>query len=473
MLEKQKAQRALLTEGPLFGKMLKFALPLMATGLLQTFYNAADMIVVGRFAENGSFAMGAVGACASLIGLIVNLFMGLSIGTGICVAQSIGAGREKTVKDIVHTSVLAALVCGIIVGAMGFVFAKPLLLLMGTPTDILNEAVPYMQAYFVGIPALLVYNFLAASLRSSGDTKRPLIFLATAGIINVGLNIVMVTVFGMGAVGVGIATTVSQYASALMIIIYMCRYKGICRLDLRAVRIHKNCLMAVIQNGIPAGVQSLVFSLANVLIQSTVNSYGPETVSGNAAAANIEAFIYIAMNSLFQTAVTFVGQNVGAGKIERVKKIAFIAIGITAVTGAILCTFCVIFNNELLSIYVNEEDKAIEQMVIDAGIRRMSIVTLTYMLAGIMDTLCGVVRGMGKSLLPTAVSILGSCLLRITWVYAVCPFDPDNILLLYAAYPITWTVTGVGHLCCAVWAYRSIKRERDNGCSVGQIKNAS
>ncbi len=461
MLEKQKAQRALLTEGPLLSKMLKFALPLMATGLLQTFYNAADMIVVGRFAPNGSFAMGAVGACGSLINLIVNLFMGLSIGAGICVAQSIGAGREKAVKDTVHTSIMAGLVSGIFVGIIGFLLAEPLLLLMGTPDDILIEAVPYMQAYFVGIPALMVYNFLAASLRSSGDTKRPLIFLAIAGLINVGLNLVMVIVFKMGAVGVGIATTASQYASAGMIIVYMCRYKGICHVDLKKIRIHKNCLMAVVQNGLPAGVQSVVFSLANVLIQSTVNGYGPETVAGNAAATNIEAFIYIAMNSLFQTAVTFVGQNVGAGKIERVKKIALIAIGTTAVTGTLLCVLCVTFNNELLSIYVNEEDKAVEELVIAAGIRRMSVITITYVLAGIMDTLCGVVRGMGKALLPTVMSILGTCLLRIVWIYAVCPFDPDNILLLYAAYPISWSVTSVGHLCCAVWVYKSVKRERD------------
>ncbi len=450
-----------MTEGPLLGKMLKFALPLMAAGLLQTFYNAADMIVVGRFADNGSFAMGAVGACAPLIGLIVNLFMGLSIGAGICVAQAVGAGRDKVVKDIVHTSVLSGLICGIIVAALGFLFAKPLLLFMGTPEDILVEAVPYMQAYFVGIPALLVYNFLAASLRSSGDTKRPLMFLASAGIMNVLLNLLMVIVFKMGAVGVGIATTASQYASALMILVYMCRYKGICHIELKDVRIHKTCFLAVIQKGIPAGVQSVVFSLANVIIQSTVNGYGPETVSGNAAAANIEGFIYIAMNALFQTAVTFVGQNVGAGKIERVKRIAVIALAIVVVTGTVLCSLCVMFNEELLSIYVDEEDKAVEARVIEAGIKRMSVVTITYMLCGILDTLCGVVRGMGKSILPTVVTVFGSCFLRIAWVYAVCPFDPDNILLLYMAYPITWTVTALGHLCSAIWAYKSIKKGRE------------
>ncbi len=461
MLEKQKKLRSSLTEGPLLGKILKYALPLMATGLLQTLYNASDMIVVGRFSPNGSFAMGAVGACGSLINLIVNLFLGLSIGAGICVAHGIGAGRDKEVKDTVHTSAMAGLICGILVGVLGFLLAKPLLQLMGTPNDILIEAVPYMQAYFAGMPAMLLYNFLAAALRSSGDTKRPLIFLAIAGIINVGLNIVMVTVFKMGAVGVGIATTASQYVSAVMILVYMCKYNGICHVNIKEIKIHRPRLMAIIQNGLPAGIQSAVFSISNVLIQSNINAFGPEAVSGNAAAANIEAFIYVAMNSLYQTAITFVGQNVGAGKIERVKKIAIITIAVVAITGAILGTCSFTFREQLLSIYVHEEDKAVEALVMNTGITRMGIISTTYLLCGVMDVMGGIVRGMGKSLLPTAVSILGSCLLRIAWIFTVCPLFPDSIEVLYIAYPITWIITALGHLVCCIWSYRSVKRERD------------
>ena len=461
MLEKNKQLKTSLTEGPLLGKILKYALPLMATGILQTLYNAADMIVVGRFSDNGSFAMGAVGACGSLINLIINLFLGLSVGAGICVAQAVGAGRDKDVKDTVHTSALSGLICGIVVGVMGFFLAKPLLLLMGTPEDILAEAVPYMQAYFVGMPAMMIYNFLAAALRSLGDTKRPLIFLSIAGLINVFFNILMVAVFGMGALGVGIATTVSQYASALMIVIYMCRYRGICRLSIKEIKIHKPCLFAIVRNGLPAGLQSVVFSVSNVLIQSNINAFGPEVVAGSSAAVNIEGFIYVAMNSLYQTAITFVGQNIGAGKIERVKKIAFITVAVVSVTGGVLGMFCTIFKEQLLSIYVHETDKAVEALVMQAGMTRVSIICAPYFLCGVMDALCGVVRGMGKSLLPTVVSIFGSCLLRIVWIYTVCPFAPDSIEILYIAYPITWALTGIGHLISCIWGYKSLKRERD------------
>ena len=461
MLEKNKQLKTSLTEGPLLGKILKYALPLMATGILQTLYNAADMIVVGRFSENGSFAMGAVGACGALINLIVNLFLGLSSGVGICVAHSVGAGREEDVKNNVHTSVLSGLICGIIVGIFGFLLAEPLLLLMATPEDILVEAVPYMRAYFVGMPAMMIYNFLAAALRSSGDTKRPLIFLSIAGLINVVFNIIMVSVFGMGAVGVGIATTVAQYASVLMIVIYMCRYRGICHLSIKEIKIHKTCLFAIIRNGLPVGLQSVVFSLSNVLIQSNINAFGPEVVAGSSAAANIEGFIYVAMNSLYHTAITFTGQNIGAGKIERVKKIAFITVSVVIVTGGALGAFCMIFREQLLSIYVHETDKAVEALVINAGLKRMELICTTYFFCGTMEVLCGVVRGMGKSLLPTVVSIFGSCLLRIVWIYTVCPFAPDSIELLYIAYPVTWVLTSLGHLISCIWGYRSIKRARD------------
>ena len=461
MLEKNKQLRTSLTEGPLLGKILKFSLPLMATGILQTLYNAADMIVVGRFSDNGSFAMGAVGSCGSLINLMVNLFTGSSVGAGICVAQAVGAGREEDVKHTVHTSALTGLICGIFVGILGFLLSEPILLLMGTPKDILVEAVPYMQAYFVGMPAMLVYNFLAAALRSSGDTKRPLIFLSIAGLINVVFNIIMVAVFGMGAVGVGIDTTVSQYASALMIVIYMCRYRGICRLSIKEFKIHKPCLLAIIRNGLPAGLQGVVFSLSNVIVQSSINSIGPEVVTGNSAAANIEGFIYIAMNSLYQTAITFVGQNIGAGKIERVKKIALVTVAVVTVTGGVLAALCLLFKEQLLLIYVHETDKVVEALVINAGLKRMDFICTTYLVCGVMEVLCGVVRGMGRSLLPTLVSIFGSCLLRIAWVYMVCPFAPDSIELLYIAYPVTWIITSVGHLISCIWGYRSIKRERD------------
>jgi len=460
VLAKQKAIRADLTEGPLLGKIWKFTLPIIATGLLQTLYNASDMIVVGNFAPNRAFAMGAVGACGSLINLIVNLFMGLSTGVGICVARSVGAGRDKDVKDLVHTSAMTGVICGIFVGILGFVLAEPLLILMGTPRDILVEAVPYMQAYFVGIPAMMLYNFLAAALRATGDTKRPLIFLAVAGLINVGLNLIMVLVFGMGAVGVGIATSAAQYASAAMIIVYMRKSRGMCHLSLREVKIHKRCFIGIIENGLPAGIQSLVFGISNVLIQSSINAFGSETIAGSAAAANIENFIYIAMNSFFQTAITFTGQHVGAGKIGRIKKIALLTVMSVALTGIVIGSLCFIFKEPLLSIYVDEADKATEARIMDAGALRMSIIGALYFLCGIMETLGGMVRGMGRSILPTVVAIFGMCLMRIAWIFLVCPLFPGRLDVLLMAYPVTWVITITGHSLSAVWSYRQLKSAR-------------
>lgn len=460
VLARQKALRADLTEGPLLAKIWKFTLPIIATGLLQTLYNASDMIVVGRFAPNGAFAMGAVGACGSLINLIVNLFMGLSTGSGICVARAMGAGRDKDVKDLVHTSAMAGVICGVFVGILGFLLAEPLLILMGTPGDILAEAVPYMRAYFVGIPAMMLYNFLAATLRATGDTKRPLMFLALAGLVNVGLNLVMVTVFAMGAVGVGIATTVSQYVSAIMIVVYMRKNKGVCHLSIREMKIHKRCFIGIVENGLPAGIQSLVFGISNVLIQSSINAFGSETIAGSAAAANIENFIYIAMNSFFQTAITFTGQHVGAGKIERIKKIALYTILSVAFTGIVIGSLCFIFREPLLSIYIDEADKAVEARIMEAGALRMSVIGALYFLCGIMETLGGMVRGMGRSLQPTFVAIFGSCLMRIAWIFTVCPLFPGNLLVLLLAYPVTWIITIAGHSTCAMLAYKSLKKEK-------------
>ena len=491
-----------MTEGPLLGKMLKYAFPLMATGLLQVLYNASDMIVVGNFSSVGSVAMGAVGSCGPLINLLVNAFMGLSVGTGICVAQGIGAKRHDEVKSVVHTSLLGGLICGIFVGIFGFIMCEPLLgLMMGDGSDTaktLAEAVPYMRAYFVGMPAMMVYNFLASALRSSGDTKRPLIFLAISGLLNVGMNLIMVLGFGMGAIGVGIATSFAQYVAAAMILIYMCRYNGLCKIDLRKVRLKKDDIRAVVRNGLPAGLQSVVFSISNVLIQSTINSYGDAVIAGSAAAGNIEGFIYIAMNSLYQTAMTFAGQNVGAEKIERVKKIGFIAVTVVVITGLLIGGICLAFGDQLLSIYISdnsaddpteetvgdgesalpeeslpseggeetqpegEQKKISVEEVRDAGKIRLMMICTTYFLCGVMEVLSGLMRGMGKPVIPMIVSILGSCVLRVVWIVIICNIlFPGQIELLYLAYPVTWVITSAAHLICCVTTYKQLIRQRD------------
>lgn len=447
-----------LTQGNLLIKMLKYSLPLMATGLLQVLYNASDMVVVGRFA--GDFAMGAVGACGSLISLIVNAFISFSVGTSICVAHGIGAKRYDRVERCVHTSLFLGIVLGIIVGVFGFFMARPLLLLMGTPESILAEAVPYMKAYFVGVPACLIYNFLAAALRSSGDTKRPLIFLATAGVLNVVLNLVMVLVFHMGAIGVGIATSVAQYASAIMILVYMMRMEGPCKVNLKEIKVHRFELLEIVRTGLPASIQSMVFSISNVLIQSSVNAYGDIVVSGNTAASNIESFIYTAMNAIYQSTLTFVGQHVGAGKHERIKKIAVMAVIIVIVVGLGIGILCYVFHEQLLEIY-KPGDSELQIAIRAAGTKRMQIITTTYFLCGIMEVLSGVIRGMGKSVLPMVVSIIGSCMLRIAWIFTVCPMFEGNIQVLYLAWPVTWVVTSTGHLVCCIIAYKQMIRRRD------------
>ncbi len=450
-----------LTEGPLLGKILRFALPLMATGLLQTLYNASDMIVVGRFSPHGAFSMGAVGSCGPLINLLVNVFLGLSVGVGISVAQALGAKRLKDVHDTVHTGLLIGFLCGILVGLMGFFLSKPLLSLMGSPDTIIGEATLYMRAYFVGMPAMLVYNFLAAALRSSGDTKRPLIFLAIAGLINVALNFVMVVFFGMGAVGVGIATSAAQYASAIMIVIYLSRYDGVCKLHFKEIRLNKERLLEILRFGIPAGLQSVVFSISNVLIQSSINAYGDIVVAGSSAAGNIEGFVYVAMNSLYQTAMTFTGQHVGADKLERIKRIAFISVAVVVAVGLVLGGLCCLFSEQLASLYIHEEDPVIEQAVKDAATLRIFLMCAPYFLCGMMDVLAGVVRGMGKSLLPTVVSVVGSCLFRIIWIFTVCNLlFPGNIVVLYIAYPVTWLLTSSGHLVSVIRTYKELIRRK-------------
>ena len=455
-----------MTEGPLLGKMLRYAMPLMATGLLQVLYNASDMVVVGRFSEVGSVAMGAVGSCGPLINLLVNAFMGMSIGTGICVAQGIGAGKHKEVKDLVHTSLVLGIICGIFVGIFGFVLCEPLLKLMmggGEETaQTLAQAVPYMRAYFVGMPAMMIYNFLAAALRSSGDTKRPLIFLSISGLLNVLVNLIMVLGFKMGAIGVGIATSFAQYASAVMILVYMCRYDGLCKVDLRALKMKKDDVRNVVRNGLPAGLQSVVFSISNVLIQSTINSYGDAVIAGSAAAGNIEGFVYIAMNSIYQTAMTFAGQNVGAEKIERVKRVGFIAVAVVVVTGVLIGGICLAFGDALLSIYVNEPDPVIHDQVFSAGRLRLNMICSMYFLCGIMEVLSGLMRGMGKPMIPMVVSILGSCALRILWIVVCCNMIfPGQIEWLYIAYPVTWIITSAGHLVCCIKTYKHLIRQRE------------
>lgn len=441
-----------MTEGPLLGKMIVFTLPVMASGLLQLMFNAADVMVVGKFA--GDAAMAAVGCCGALINLIINLFIGLSVGAGVIAAQDIGAKRYEGVKKLVSTALTASIVGGIFVGILGFVLAEPLLILMDTPDDVLAEAVPYMRAYFCGIPGCLIYNYMAAILRSTGDTKRPLYFLTAAGVANVFMNLLTVCVFHMGAIGVGIATAVSQYISAALILIYMARMEGYCRITGFAVDGGK--LLRMITIGLPAGLQGCMFSLSNVLIQSNINTYPTPVIAGNTAAGNLEGFVYTAMNSVYQTALTFIGQNVGAGKYRRIKRISLLCVAMVSVIGLTLGLGLTVFGHKLLLLYASGENI---DAVIAAGVARLSVISATYVLCGLMDVGCGILRGMGKAIQPMVVSLLGSCAFRILWVNTVCEWFPGQILVLYISYPISWILTaGVHYLFCFYFYRRLMKR---------------
>lgn len=441
-----------MTRGPLLVKMIKFTVPIILTGVLQLLFNATDLVMVGRFA--GSAALAGVGCCGALINLIVNAFMGLSMGAGVIASQSIGAQRKEDLEKIINTSFITSVVSGVAVGLFGFFAAEPLLLLMDTPTDVMPEAVSYMKAYFVGIPACLVYNYLAAILRATGDTKRPLVFLTVAGVANVGLNFIMLYFFHLGAMGVGIATSVSQLISAVLMTVYFLGGRSECRLT--GIKPTGKFLGRIITIGLPAGIQGSLFSLSNVLIQSTVNGYGTVVVAGNAAAANIEGFAYTAMNSVHQTAVNFTGQNMGAGKYERIKRISLLSVMMVSIVALVMSPVLVIFGERLLNIY---EPGKLD--VIAAGMRRIYIIGTTYVLCGIMDVLCGAVRGMGLAIQPMMVSLIGSCVLRIVWIYTVCPLYPTNIQMLYISYPISWALTALAHTAFLVYYYKKYKKQKE------------
>ncbi len=445
-----------LTEGALLPKIILFTLPLIASAVLQLLFNTADTVVVGRWGGNTpeecEAALAAVGSCGALTNLIVNLFMGLSVGAGVCVAHDIGAKRYDDVSRVVHTSVLAALVSGVLVTVVGLIMAPTFLTLMKTSPEVLDEAVPYMRAYFLGMPASMLYNYCASMLRSSGDTARPLAFLSVAGVVNVLLNLVMVLVFRAGALGVGVATATSQWVSCLLIIRYMMHTDGPCRIVWNRLRVDREKLRKIVLLGLPAGLQGTLFSFSNVLIQSSVNSFGRVVVAGNTAGANIDGYIYATQNALYHTALTFVGQNLGARKFGRVRKSILWCVAVVAAVGIAMGCMMVTFGELLLRIFAPEGGA-----VVEAGMTRLSIMGTTYFLCGLMEVGCGALRGLGKSITPMIVSLVGSCVLRVVWIYTVFSAIP-TLQCLYISYPISWVITATVHFVFCFVTLRRLER---------------
>lgn len=447
-----------LTKGALLPQIILFTLPLIATGILQLLFNTADTVVVGRWGgettEIRQTALAAVGSCGALINLIINLFFGLSVGAGVCVAQELGARQYDEVKKTVHTSVLTALFCGVAVGIAGFFLARPMLTLMGTEPSVLDEAVPYMRAYFLGAPANMVYNYCAAMLRSSGDTLHPLAFLSVAGVVNVGLNIVMVVCFGLGALGVGIATATAQWISCVLILIHMMRMEGSCHLDPRALRVDARKLKKIVGIGLPAGLQGVVFSISNVLVQSSINSFHSEAVvAANTAANNLTDYVYISQNSLYHAALTFVGQNAGAQRYDRVRRSILCCAGTVTVLGLALGWLVILFAEPLLGIFAPGNPE-----VVQIGQIRTTVLSSTYFLCGLMDVGSGTLRGFGRSLRAMIISLVGSCVTRIVWILTV--FAAHHTLeILYACYPLSWFLTAATHFTACFFVLRKLEKQ--------------
>jgi putative MATE family efflux protein len=424
-----------MVNGPLFPAIIQYTIPIIITSILQLLFHAADMVVVGRFC--GSVSVAAIGATSSLINLIVNLFIGLSVGTGVTVAHAIGANENQAVRKTVHTTIPAALVSSVILTIIGVAFSEQMLLLMGTPDNVLSLSAVYVRIYFACIVFTMLYNFCSSILRAAGDTKSPLILLSISGVLNVILNLIFVLIFHMNVAGVAWATVISQAVSSVLVIVVLMKRTDACKLELRKIRFHKQQLMKIIRIGLPSGINSSLFSISNVIIQSSINSFGDVFMSGSAAAASIEGFVYVIMNAFSQAAVNFVGQNHGAHLHRRVKQTWLICVGCAAAFGLIASLVAYGFAPKLLSFYITDSQDAISY-----GILRMSYTVLTYFLCGMLDSTTGTLRGIGASFTPMIISILGICAFRIAWIYTVFQIPryhtPGN---LFISYPISWAIT--------------------------------
>ncbi len=446
-----------MTEGPLLGNIIRYAIPIVLTGLLQLLFNAADLVVVGRFSQNKELALAAVGATSSLTNLIVNLFIGLSIGVGVTVAHSIGAGQARQVRRTVHTAIPVALISGLVLTAVGVVWAPGLLSWMATPEDVIGLSTVYMRLYFAGMVGSMLYNFGAAILRAAGDTRGPLVYLTVAGVLNVVLNLFFVIGLDMSVAGVALATAISQTVSAFLVVRALCRRTDACHLHLKYMRLYKDILMKILRIGLPAGIQSSLFSISNVLIQSSINTLGSAVMSGNAAAGNLEGFVYVAMNAFQQAALNFMGQNKGALKYDRMKRVLWLNMACVAVVGGVLGGLLYVFGRPLLGMYITSSPSAIE-----AGMVRLLYVGLPYALCGMQEIATGSIRGMGYSIGPLIASVVGVCAFRIVWVAAVFPQITDPLskaVSLYISYPISWVLTLAAALAMFYFYFnRSVRR---------------
>ncbi len=424
-----------MTSGPMLKNIISYTIPIILASILQLLFNAADLVVVGQYC--GSVCVAAVGATGSLINLIVNLFIGLSIGTGVAVAHAMGSRQNAAVSRAVHTSLPVAIIGGAILTVVGITMSSTFLKLMGTPGKVLDLSTKYMRIYFCGILPCLVYNFCAAILRAAGDTKSPFVCLALSGLLNVALNLIFVKFFNMDVDGVALATAISQTVSAILVVTVLMKREDACKLRLKKLHIYKTEFLKILRVGLPAGIQSSVFSISNVIIQSSINSFGETVISGMAAGANLCGFIYVSMNAFYQTCINFVSQNKGAGNYDRIRKVLHSCLLCVSVTGIVMGGIFCLLSNQLLSFYISDSQAAIQ-----FGVQHMLYVGMPYFIFGAMDVTVGAQRGIGSSVLPMIISITGICALRIIWIYTIFQIPQYHTLeCLLLSYIISWVVT--------------------------------
>lgn len=440
-----------MSSGHLFGKMLLFALPLVASGVLQLLFSAADLVVVGRYSSD-PYAQGSIGVTSSLNNLFINFAIGISIGANVVVARFFGAHNDKGVSRATHTAMIVGAMLGLIFGLAGVIFARPILTAMDTPARNLDEAVLYISIIFIGMPVTLIYNFGSAVLRAVGDTARPLIFLTVAGITNFGLNLFFVIVCNMSVEGVALATVLSQCVSAALVVLCLMRSKGAIRLSFRNLRIDKNIFWSMLKIGFPAGLQSVIFAFSNLLIQSSINYFGSIAMNGNTIAGSVEGFVYTAMNAIYQTNLSVSSQNYGAGKTDRMRKSLWYSLIIVTVVGLTLGITGTVLGNRILGIYAPGKPDDIKY-----GMLRLGIIMPSYFLCGVMEVLTGSMRAYNYGFLPMIVSLIGACGFRILWIYTV--FEQYKTLeMLYVSYPISWFLTSLAHAICLIIVTRKVRR---------------
>ena len=436
--------------GNLYKSIIVYALPLMLSGFLQLLFNAADLVVVGKFC--GSHMLGAVGACGPLNTLVINFFMGFSIGVSVVVSTGLGEDNWKKVNRAVHTCLPLGLVCGLFVAVFGFIFARPMLAAMDTPDEIIDYAVTYLRITFIGVPGNLVYNYSSAILKANGDTRRPLIYLTISGVLNVILNVIFVVFFDLNIAGVALATAITTVLSGVLTVRQLTRLTNCCRLQFKYVKFYKEACLRIIKIGLPAGLQQSMFSVSNIIIQSSINSFGTAVMSGSSAAQSINGFQYVLLAGVSQATVNFVGQNYGAQQYDRVKQVRKISVLYSSLFGLASAGIIMLFKTQLLGIYITDSQEAI-----DAGVIKLLFVCTFAFVNGLYDVTAACLRGIGSSTPPAIISIVGICGVRLLIIYTIFQIPEfHNLYVLYAAYPISWLAT----LIAGTLVYSSIARKR-------------